>query len=371
MISTLKVLNTVTLLGTDVSVGADGILNIANGAVADAYNVGNVVINTSVSENAGVITITPTAVASTLYTFYIAGFSKSTGTPKTLSVSFTSAASTDATAISNQAKAIISGTSYDPDFSVTANAAGTGTIVLTAAAGYPFFTVGGTTASITSISGTGATTIFTNISAANGTTGRIGAGLGSSLQAKYAYAAAGNALIYNELANLVPTSYYTEVVIDYLGTGYSGSSAFRGEISTNQAVVLVLFGTSAQGTGAASTATTSYYTDLLGTYGTITGLQAGYRVVMSSSTPTAASIAATTGAITFVGSGTTTSPAGLGLQSGDYLAIGSNFALNTMAVTKITGVVANAFGAVVAYGTNVTSVSQDEFKYAAWRPLPL
>ena len=364
MISTLKVLNTVTLFGTDVSVGADGILNIANGAVADAYNVGNVAINTSVAETAGVITITPTAANGAVYTFYISGFSKSTSLPKTMNVSFTSAASADATSISAQARAIINA---DNDFSVIAS--GGATIVLTSTTGFPLFTVGGTSDALTSVGGESAQAITANLTATNGTVGKIGAGLGSALQAKYAYAAAGNALIYNELANLVPTSYYTEVVIDYLGTGYSGSSAFRSEISTNQAVVLVLFGTSAQGTGAASTATTSYYTDLLGTYGTITGLQAGFRVVMSSSTPTAASIAATTGAITFT-AGTAT-PSALGLQSGDYLAIGSNFALNTMAVTKITGVVANTLAAVVAYGTNINTVSADEFKHAAWRPLPL
>lgn len=364
MISTLKVLNTVTTLGTDVSVGSDGILNIANGAVADAYNIRNVSINTSVAEVAGVITITPTAANSAVYTFYISGFSKSTSLPKTMNVSFTSAASADATSISNQARAIINA---DSDFSVVAT--GTATIVLTSTTGFPLFTVGGTSASIASNSGTGATTIFTNLSAANGTTAVIGAGLGSTLQAKYAYAAAGNALIYNELANLTTTSYYTEVVIDYLGTGYSGSSAFRGEISTNQAVVLVLFGTSAQGTGAASTATPSNYTDLLGTYGTITGLQAGYRVSISSPAITAASIAATTGAITLA-SGSVT-PASLGMQSGDYLAIGSNLTLNTLGVTKITGVVANTLGSIVAYGTNVSTVNADVFKFAAWRNLPL
>jgi hypothetical protein len=360
MISTLKVLNTVTALGTDVSVGSDGILNIASGAIADAYNVRNVAISTSVSENAGVITITPSAVASTLYTFYIAGFSKSTGTPKTLSVSFTSAASTDATAISNQAKAIISGTSYDPDFSVTADAAGTGTIVLTAAAGYPFFTVGGTTASITSISGTGATTIFTNISAANGTTGRIGAGLGSSLQAKYAYAAAGNALIYSELANLTPTSYYTEVVIDYLGTGYSGSGAFRGEISTNQAVVLVLFGTSAQGSGAASTSTITNYSDLFGTYGTITGLQSGYRVVGSALTTAiaAGALNSTTQVQTVTGALSSVDVVG-----GDYLV-----SISTPVISKVLGTLSNT----TYVSSNTTALTSGSYlNLFKWRSFPL
>ena len=365
MISTLKVLNTVTTLGTDVSVGTDGILNIANGAVADAYNVRNVAITTSVAEVAGVITVTPTAANSTVYSFYISGFAKSTGIPRTVSISFTSATSATATTICDQAKAIFATATLDGDFSVTSSATGTGTMVLTSAAGYPLFTVGGSLASMTSLSGTSATDIFTNVSAANGTAGKIAAGLGSALQAKYAYSAAGNALIYSELANLTPTSYYTEIVIDYLGTGYSGSSAFRGEISTNQAVVLVLFGTTAQGTNTATSATPSNYTDLLGTYGTITGLQAGYRVSISSPATTTAAVTVTTGAIALSGGSTTF--ASLGGQSGDYIAIGATLTANTLDVTKVTGIT----GAAAGFGTNIVAVSAAVFKYAAWRNLPL
>jgi hypothetical protein len=365
MISTLKVLNTVTSLGTDVSVGADGILNIANGAVADAYNVTNVTINTSVSEIAGVISITPTSVASTVYSFYISGFSKSTTLPKTINVSITSAPSTSATLISDQARAIINA---DNDFSVVAT--GSSTIVLTSTTGFPLFTVGGTSAAITSNSGSTAT-IANNLSATNtggagvGTSGRIGAGLGSSLQAKYAYAAAGNALIYSELANLTLSSYYTEVVIDYLGTGYSGSSGFRGEVSTNQAVVLVLFGANPQSAGNHTDATTLNYVDLLGIHGTITGLQAGYRVSISSPATTTAAVTVTTGAIALSGGSTTF--ASLGGVSGDYIAIGATLTANTLDVTKVTGIT----GVAAGFGTNINAVSAATFKYAAWRPLPL
>jgi hypothetical protein len=362
MISTLKVLNTVTTLGTDVSVGSDGILNIASGAIADAYNVRNVSITTSAAETAGVITITPSAVAGATYTFYISGFSKSTTLPKTMNVSFVAAAGAPATTVSDQAKAIINA---DNDFSVTADATGSATIVLTSTTGFPLFTLGGTSSSIASTSGSSGVTIVTNLSATNGTIGKFGAGLGSALQAKYAYAAAGNALIYSELANLTTTSYYTEVVIDYLGTGYSGSSAFRGEISTNQAVVLVLFGTTAQGTNTATSATPLNYVDLLGTYGTITGLQAGYRVSISSPASTTAAVTVTSGAIAL--SGGTTTFASLGGQSGDYIAIGATLTANTLDVTKVTGIT----GAAAGFGTNVTAVSAAVFKYAAWRNLPL
>lgn len=361
MITTLKVLNTVTTLGTDVSVGADGILNIASGAVADAYNVRNVSINTSVAEVAGNATVTLSYVASTDYSLYVSGFSKSTGLPKTITIAFKSGATGDATSISNTVRATINA---DTDFSVTA--AGTSTVTLASTAGYPLFSVGGVTSSVNTQATTGSITIAANIAAQVTQAGVIGAGLGSSLQAKYAYAAAGNALIYNELANLTTTSYYTEIVIDYLGTGYSGSGAFRGEISTNQAVVLVLFGTSAQGVGgAASTSTTPNYIDLLGTYGTITGLQAGYRVSISSPATTTAAVTVTTGAIALSGGSTTF--ASLGGQSGDYIAIGATLTANTLDVTKVTGIT----GAAAGFGTNVAAVSAATFKYAAWRNLPL
>jgi len=360
MISTLKVLNTVTTLGTDVSVGSDGILNIASGAIADAYNVRNVAINTSVAEVAGVITITPTAANSTVYTFYISGFAKSTGIPRTVSISFTSSSAATATTICDQAKAIFATATLDGDFSVTSSATGTGTMVLTSAAGYPLFTVGGSLASMTSLSGTSATDIFTNVSAANGTAGKISAGLGSALQAKYAYSAAGNALIYSELANLTPTSYYTEVVIDYLGTGYSGSSAFRGEISTNQAVVLVLFGTSAQGSGAASTSTITNYSDLFGTYGTITGLQSGYRVVGSALTTaiTAGALNSTTQVQTVTGALSSVDVVG-----GDYLV-----SISTPVISKVLGTLSST----TYVSSNTTALTSGSYlNLFKWRALPL
>jgi hypothetical protein len=353
MISTLKVLNTVTALGTDVSVGADGILNIAGGAVADAYNVRNVSINTSVAETAGIITITPTTVTASLpYAFYISGFSKSTGLPKTMNVSFTSSPSPSATTISAQAIAIINA---DTDFSVTA--AGSATIVLTSTAGYPLFTVGGSSDALTSTGNESAQTITTTLTATNGTVGVIGAGLGSSLQAKYAYAAAGNALIYNELANLTTTSYYTEIVIDYLGTGYSGSGAFRGEISTNQAVVLVLFGTTAQSAGAT---TTPNYSDLLGAYGTVVGLQAGYRVVGALMTAATATSTNTSGVQTLNSGGLGTVN---GVIGGDYIV-----SVSTPVVHKVISTLTENTYLASTTTSLTTSSTLNSFK---WRNLPL
>jgi hypothetical protein len=347
MISAIKVLNTVTTLGTDVSVGSDGILNIASVATVQAYNVRNVSITAPAAEVAGVVTVTPTAADLTTYSFYINGFSESTGLPKVMLVSFVSATGATATTISNQARAIINA---DTDFSVAAT--GTATIVLTSTAGFPFFVVGGSLANIDSYSSAGATTIFTNISAVNGTAGVNAKGTVALLQNKYAYAASGNALTYSELANLTASYYYTEVVIDYISTNYSGSGAFKGEISTLQAVVLVRFDT------AATTPSTTNYADLLGSYGTITALAAGYRAVLSSPATTTAAVTVTTGAIALASGAVTF--ATLGAQSGDYIVIGSD-------ITKVTGVT----GLTAGFGTLTTAAAAATFKFAAWRNLPL
>ena len=348
MISAIKVLNTVTALGTDVSVGSDGIVNIASVATVDAYNVKNVTINLPAAEVPGVITITPTAANSTVYTFYVNGFSKSTGLPKVVNVSFTSAAAATATTISTQAKAIINA---DTDFSVAAT--GTATIVLTGATGFPFFTTGGTSAVVDSYSSVTAT-IFANLSAANGTAGVAAKGTVALLQNKYAYATSGNALTYSDLANLTAGYYYTEVVIDYISTTYSGSGAFKGEISTLEAVVLVKFDTGA------TTASTTNYADLLGSYGTITGLAAGYRVVGSALTSaiTAGALNSTTQVQTVTGALATVDVVG-----GDYLV-----SISTPVISKVLGLLSNT--TYVSSNTTVLT-SGSYLNLFKWRNLPM
>jgi hypothetical protein len=347
MISAIKVLNSVTALGTDVSVGSDGILNIASVATVDAYNVRGVSVTLPRAEVSGVVTITPTAANLTDYNFYINAFSLSTGLPKVLNVSFTSASGATATTISNQARAIINA---DTDLSVIAS--GTATIVLTAKVSQPFFVVGGLLANIDSYSSAGATTIATNLSAANGTAGVSVRGSVAYLQNKYAYSANGNALNYNELALLTSGYYYTEVVISYITTTPSGSGAFKGEISTLEAVVLVRFDT------AATTPSTANYNDLLGTYGTIPALAAGYRAVISAPATTTAEVTVTTGAIALSGGAATF--ATLGAQSGDYIVIGTN-------ITAITGIT----GLTAGFGTLTTAAAAAVFKFSAWRNLPV
>jgi hypothetical protein len=350
MISAIKVLNSVTALGTDVSVGSDGIVNIASVETVDAYNVRGVSVTLPRAEVSGVVTITPTPANLTDYNFYINAFSLSTGLPKVLNVSFTSAASgADATTISNQARAIINA---DTDLSVIAS--GTTTIVLTAKVSQPFFVVGGLLANIDSYSSAGATTIATNLSAANGTAGRAVRGSVAYLQNKYAYSANGNTLTQSELALLTPGFFYTEVVISYITTTPSGSGAFKGEISTLEAVVLV----KANSDGSSSVFTTTNYADLLGSYGTIPALAAGYRAVISAPATTTAAVTVTTGAIALSGGAATF--ATLGAQSGDYIVIGTD-------ITAITGIT----GLTAGFGTLTTAASAAVFKFSAWRNLPV
>ena len=97
---------------------------------------------------------------------------------------------------------------------------------------------------------------------------------------------------------------------------------------------------------------------MLGSYGTIPALSAGYRAVISAPATTTAAVTVTTGAIALSGGAATF--ATLGAQSGDYIVIGSD-------VTAITGIT----GAAAGFGTLTTAVSAATFKYAAWRNLPV
>ena len=350
MISAIKVLNSVTALGTDVSVGSDGIVNIASVATVDAYNVRGVSITVPRTEDSGVVTVTPNAADSLPYTFYINAFSMTTGLPKVINVSFNSGAGATATSISNQARAIINA---DTDLSVVAS--GTTTIVLTAKATQPFFVVGGTTANVDSYSSAGATTIATNLSAANGTAGRAVRGSVAYLQNKYAYSANGNALTQSELALLTSGFFYTEVVIDYISTTPSGSGAFKGEISTLQAVVLVR----ANADGSSTVFTTTNYADLLGSYGTITGLAAGYRVEGAALTSaiTAGALNSTTQVQTVTGALSSVDVVG-----GDYLV-----SVSTPVISKVLGVLSST----TYVSSNTTALtSGSTLNVFRWRNLP-
>lgn len=345
-IKDLAVLNTVTALGADLNVSTDGntyITNVAN--PIPSASIKSVTITSPVAAVAGVITITPTAANSTLYKFTINAYNTETGNTQVLPVSYTSLASGDtATTICDALRAQINNAS---GFSVAAT--GTATLVLTGlttpASGttpYVTFSVGGASASLSSASSSGAAVvIFPNLSAVRTTQSVVGYGLGSILLTKYNPTSSFN-LNYAQAADIVTTNSYAEVDIQYVtpDTGIAVSNVQ----SLNEATILV------------NTAATNY-ADLLGTYGTLTGLQAGYKVVITAPATTTAAVTVTTGAIALAGGSVTF--ATLGAQSGDYIVIGSD-------ITKITGVT----GLTAGFGTLTTAVGAATFKYASWSNIP-
>jgi hypothetical protein len=204
-----------------------------------------------------------------------------------------------------------------PELSVSATSSTT--LVVTAKAGFPIFTLT-TTDSKLSVSDP-----YTQL-------GVVGVGTGTSLIAKYPSTAGYyNAGGFSAASSIVATNTYTEVIV----------SSTVG----NSAVILVK-----------SDATN--YSDLLGTYGTLTALNAGYRAILSAPATTTAAVTVTTGAIALAGGAVTF--ATLGAQSGDYIVIGTD-------ITAITGIT----GAAAGFGTLTTAASAATFKFAAWRNLPL
>jgi len=348
MISALNVLNTVTALGTDVSVDSTGMVNFCGLVEFPAINVQKVAINNPVAAVAGVITITPTATDSTLYSFNIVGTSKATGIPKTMIVTYTSGVGATATTICNAFRTIINA---DSDFSIAAT--GTATLILTSATGTnPDFTVGGTSNSITSVGSASATTIYPNLSAVNTTAGVSPIGTVAQLQTKYGYTSNPNAVSYPALANLTTGYYYTEVIISYNDIIKSSSNGFNKTVATKDAVLLVQ-----QGTTAGTVATTNY-NDLLGTYGTITGLAAGYKVSIALMTGTAGALSGVTQTVT---SGTLASASDV--MPGDYI-----ISVTTPVVAKVVSVASDTTF-ISSSTTALTSAST--LNLAKWRNIPL
>jgi hypothetical protein len=265
-----------------------------------------------VPEDAQVSTVTISTVTSNaLYTMSLVCSDVNSGMVSSVPLTVTS----DSTATNTEiAAAFAAAISSMPELSVTATSSTT--LVVTAKPGFPIFTLVTSDAKL-SISST---------------VGVVGVGTGTSLIAKYPSTAGYyNAGGFAAASAIVATNTYTEVLI---------SSA-----TGNSAVILVKSDATNVG-------------DLLGTYGTLTALQAGYRAILSAPATTTAAVTITTGAIALSGGAATF--ATLGSQSGDFIVIGTD-------ITKITGVT----GLTAGFGTLTTAASAATFKYAAWRNLPL
>lgn len=312
-VTLLNVLNTVTALGTDARVDANGYLSLQGTPAFKTSSIDSVVITPYAAEVPQQTTVTiATDSPNALYSLSLICNDVNSGMITSVPLTITTDSSTNATEICDAFRAAINSM---PELSVTAS--GTSTLVVTAKAGFPTFTLSTTDAKMTIVTGT---------------TGVVGVGTGTSLISTYPSTAGYfNAGGFTAASSIVATNNYTQVLV----TSTTGGSA----------VILVKYDATNVG-------------DLLGTYGTLTALKAGYRAILSAPATTTAAVTVTTGAIALAGGSVTF--ATLGAQSGDYIVIGSD-------ITKITGVT----GLTAGFGTLTTAASAATFKYAAWRNLPL
>ena len=326
----LKVINTIASLGTDVTVvndltsASNGYLSISGEPSFKAVDIEQVTITPSVAEVLQVSVVTvATATTGATYTLSLEVNDITSGQLRIFPINVVAndavaknIAAQFVTAINSLTNVSVTATigSYDGNFKVTAKT------------GFPTFGINNDGDSKLAI-GTDHTD--------TAVVGVVGVGSGTALAAQWnANSGFYQAGVYAQSANIVSTNYYTQVKIQ----SWTGNCIW----------VLVN-----EGTSAGSPSTTNY-ADLLGSYGTITGLKAGYTVTISAPATTTAAVTVTTGAIALA-SGSTTF-ATLGAQSGDYIVIGSN-------ITKITGIT----GASAGFGTLTTAVSAATFKYASWR----
>lgn len=312
-VTLLNVLNTVTTLGTDAYVDSNGYLNIQGTPAFKASSISSMTITPYVAEVAQVSTVTiDTTSNNAVYSLSLICNDVNSGMITSVPLNVTSDSTASATEICDAFRAIINSM---PELSVTAS--GTSTLILTAKAGFPIFTL---------------TTADSKMSIAATTAGVVGVGTGTSLIAQYPSTAGYyNAGGFSAASSIVATNTYTQVVVK--------------SVVGNSAVILVK-----------SDATN--YNDLLGSYGTLTALKAGYRAILSAPATTTAAVTVTTGAIALAGGSVTF--ATLGAQSGDYIVIGTD-------ITAITGIT----GAAAGFGTLTTAVSAATFKFAAFRNIPL
>ena len=310
-VTLLNVLNTVTALGTDAYVGSNGYLNLQGSPAFKATSIDSMTITPYVAEVAQVSTVTISTVTSnSLYTMSLICSDVNSGMIASVPLTVTS----DSTATNTEiAAAFAAAISSMPELSVTATSSTT--LVVTAKAGFPIFTLATSDAKL-------------SISTSAGT---VGVGTGTSLIDKYPSTAGYyNAGGFAAASAIVATNTYTEVLI----SSTTGSSA----------VILVK-------------SDAANYADLLGAYGTLTGLKAGYRVVMN---PSAQQPTGNLTIASYIATAATANQLAIfGVESGDYLVRGTAFA-------KISGVATSATAV-----TNVETAGAGTYFIAYWRALPL
>lgn len=308
-VTLLNVLNTVSPLGVDASVDANGFLNLQGTPAFKASSIDSVTITPYTPENAQVSTVTiATVTSNALYSLSLICSDVNSGMITSVPLTITS----DSTATNTEiAAAFAAAINSMPELSVTATSGAT--LVVTAKAGFPTFTLATTDSKMT-------------ISTSNGT---VGTGSGTSLIGLYPSTAGYfNAGGFTAASSIVATNNYAQVLI----SSTTGGSA----------VILV-------------NVAAANYADLLGTYGTLIALKNGYRAI----------IVNPEGSVTingYVATGGTNAFAINQVQSGDYI-------VNSVdGIAKVLGVPTSATAVVSIAGTNVSGTF-DRLSY--WRNLPL
>jgi len=314
-VTLLNVLNTVAPLGADAFVDANGFLSLQGSPAFKASSIDSMTITPYAGEQLQVTTVTVATVANdSIYTIPFVYTDSNSGMIESIPLTVLSDSSATNTEICDAFRALITGNTA---LNSIVTVSGTTTLILTAKAGFPIFSVA---------------TSDAKLSVVTGTLGRTSVGTGTSLIGAYPSTAGYfNAGGFTAASSIVATNNYTQVLI----SSTTGSSA----------VILIKYDATNVG-------------DLLGTYGTLTALKAGYRAILSAPATTTAAVTVTTGAIALASGAVTF--ATLGAQSGDFIVIGTD-------ITQVTGVT----GLTAGFGTLTTAAAAATFKYAAWRNLPL
>ena len=296
-VTLLNVLNTVSPLGVDAIVDANGYLNLQGVPAFKTSSIDSVTITPYVAEAAQVSTVTiATAPPNALFSLSLICNNVTSGMIVSVPLTVTSDSSTSATEICDAFRAAINSM---PELSVTAS--GTSTLVVTAKAGFPIFTLATSDAKMT---------IAT-------TAGRVGVGTGTSLIGTYPSTAGYfNAGGFTAASSIVATNNYTQVLV----TSTTGGSA----------VILV------------NVAATNF-NDLLGPYGTITGLKNGYRVTAIAYDTTLSFTGSIAGTVLTASSVTGTISVGEGLSGS-----------GVFPTTFVTGQLSGTPGGAGTYSVNIS-----------------
>ena len=312
-VTLLNVLNTVTALGTDASVDANGYLNLQGTPAFKTSSIDSVVITPYAAEVAQASTVTfASVVSNALYSLSLICSDVNSGMITSVPLTVTS----DSTALNTEISAAFAAAINSmPELSVTATSGAT--LVVTAKAGFPTFTLSTTDSKMT---------IATSA-------GTVGVGTGTSLISTYPSTAGYfNAGGFTAASSIVATNNYAQVLV----TSTTGGSA----------VILV------------NVAATNY-PSLLGTFGTLTGLKAGYRVTGSAITGTAGTNTSNVQTMTSGVLGTED------VVAGDYI-VGDAGSVATNVRKVISTLSQTTF-----LTTTATAITGSSFSVFKWRALPL